>query len=47
MEVPQQRFTCSKLTIENLRKVVKYVQSQQYRHQDGIIDFIVVTLVLW
>ena len=27
MEVPQQKFTCSRLTIENLRKDVKYVQS--------------------
>ena len=25
--VPQQKFTCSKLTIENLKKGVKYVQS--------------------
>ena len=27
MEVPQQKFNCSKLTIENLRKDVKYVHS--------------------
>ena len=27
IEVPQQKFTCSKLMIENLRKDVKYVHS--------------------
>ena len=36
----QQKFTCSKLMIENLRKDVKYV------HQNNVIDFILVSSVL-
>ena len=31
-------FICSKSTIETLEKGVKYVQSQQQKHQNGIND---------
>ena len=31
---PQPAFTCSKLTLETLEQGVKYVQSQQERHQN-------------
>ena len=31
------KFTCSKSTKETLEKVVKYVQSQQQRHQNDVV----------
>ena len=33
----QLTFTCLKSTIEALEKDVKYVQSQQYKHQNDVI----------
>ena len=33
----QLTFPCLKSTIETLEKDVKYVQSQQYKHQNDVI----------
>ena len=41
----QSAFTCSKLTIETLEQVVKYVQSYQSRHQNHVIFHIFQTLL--
>ena len=35
-EVFQLTFTCSKLTIETQEKGMKYVQSQQQKHQNDV-----------
>ena len=42
----QPAFTCSKFTIETLEQGVKYVQSQQQRHQNDTIDVDLVSLLL-
>ena len=34
----QLAFTCSKSTIRTLENGMKYVQSQQYKHQNDVID---------
>ena len=39
-------FTYSKSTIETLEKDVKYVQSQQYKHQNDATDVVLVFLLL-
>ena len=38
-------FTCSKSTIQTLENDVKYVQSQQYKHQNDVIDHSVILSV--
>ena len=38
----QLTFTCSKSTIETLETGVKYVQSQQEKHQNEVNDVILV-----
>ena len=42
----QPAFTCSKFTIETLEQGVKYVQSQQQRHQKDTIGVDLVSLLL-
>ena len=46
LQVTQLTFDCSNSTIETLEKGVKYVQSLQYKHQNDIIDVILVFLWL-
>ena len=42
----QQTFTGSKSTIETLERGVKYVQSQQLKHQNAVIDVVLIFLLL-
>ena len=42
----KQRFTCSKSAIETLAIGVEYAQSEQKRHQNDIIDIVLVFLLL-
>ena len=39
----QQAFTCSKWTIETLEKGRTYVQSYQWRYQNGVIEVVLVS----
>ena len=39
-------ITCSKSTIETLETDVRYVQSWQYKHQNDVIDIVLVFLLL-
>ena len=39
----QQAFTCSKSTIETLEKGLTYVQSYQWRYQNGVIEVVLVS----
>ena len=45
--IGQLTLTCLKSTIETLEKVVKYVQSQQYKHQNDIDVVLVFLLLTW
>ena len=38
----QLTFTFSKLTIETLEKSVKYVQSQQWKHENDVVYVVMV-----
>ena len=40
----QLTFTCSKPTTETLEKGVKYVQSYQQKHQNVVLEFVLLTL---
>ena len=42
----QSAITCSKWTIETLEQGVKYVQSQQWRHQNDATGVVLVSLLL-
>ena len=42
----QLAFTFSKSTLKALEKGVRYVQSYQQKHQDGVIDVVLVFLLL-
>ena len=44
--ISQQTFNGSKSTIETLERGVKYVQSQQLKHQNAVIDVVLVFLLL-
>ena len=46
LRVSQRAFTCSKLTVETREQGVKSAQSQQKRYQNGIIDFVLISLLL-
>ena len=39
-------FTCPKLTIKTLERWVKYIQSYQKKHQNDVIDVVLVFLLL-
>ena len=44
--ITQSAITCSKLTIATLEQGVKYVQSQQYRHQNDASSVVLVSFKL-
>ena len=46
MSTLQLTFTCSNSTIETLEKGVKYVQSLQLKHQNDVIEVVLVFLLL-
>ena len=46
MSTLQLTFTCSNSTTETLEKGVKYVQSLQLKHQNDVIEVVLVFLLL-